>query len=78
MKFIKLFRHTDDMVKEVMKEHSDKCSVIRTGGKEHTIDCYCDEKKVYTKKSKKDILKEIDSDGNGHITRKEVMDWSNK
>ena len=42
------------------------------------IICKCDEKKVEIKKSKKDILKDIDTDGNGHITKKEVMDWSEK
>ena len=68
---IKLFRHTDDMVKEVMKKY-EGCSVVRTGAKEHTITC--DDKKVEIKKVvKTDLVDMLDKDGNNHITQKEVV-----
>ena len=65
MKTIELYRHTDEMIKKFMKDLSDKCTVSKTGPKEHTVLCYCDEKST---------VDNIDTDGNNHITQKEVIE----
>ena len=77
MKNINLSHKSYNTAKKEMEKHGDDCVLDSMKGV-YFIICKCDEKKVLSKKSKKDILKEIDADGNGHITRKEVMDWSNK
>ena len=62
-----------------IKEHSDKCSVSYKGSLK--IVCREDEivkKKVDKKKVREDIVDEIDTNGNGRLTKKEIKDWINK
>ena len=86
MKVIDLEHKDHKLAKEEHKKHGKLCGLGSVDGV-YKIICRCDEKPavkevkveiVDKKKARKDIIKDIDADGNGHITKKEVKDYFDK
>ena len=70
-------------LKELKEYRCKNCkATIQQGYYEVTCDNHMGEKplkpKMVPEKSKKDIIDEIDTNGNGRLTKKEIKDWVNK
>ena len=71
-------------LKELKEYRCKKCAkrLIHQGYYEVTCDDHIGEKplkpKMVPEKSKKDIIKELDTNGNGRITKKEIKDFLKK
>ena len=76
MKIINLKHKSLVVAKRSMEKHGKDCK-LDARKDVYFIECHCkDIEKV--KKTKKEFIKEIDADGNGHITHKEVEDYFGK
>ena len=79
MKHIDLKHKSPSLADKEMKKHGSDCGLDKYKDV-YFIKCKCDDvvMKVDKKKVREDIVDEIDTNGNGRLTKKEIKSWINK